>query len=80
MIFTTKISKQDLDRSNELQYAPCMFQEYVPKKTEFRVTIIGNVIRAAEIHSQKSEKTKHNWRQYDDFKKTPYEIALFQIK
>jgi glutathione synthase/RimK-type ligase-like ATP-grasp enzyme len=76
MIFTTKISKQDLERSKELQYAPCMFQEYIPKKTELRVTIIGDVIRTAEIHSQKSEKTKHDWRQYDDFEKTPYEIGV----
>ena len=76
MIFTNKISKQDLNRAHELQYAPCMFQEYVPKKTELRVTIIGNTIHTAEIHSQKSEKTKHDWRQYDNFEKTPYEIGI----
>jgi hypothetical protein len=40
------------------------------KKTEFRVTVIGNVLHAAEIHSQESEKTKHDWRLYDDFAKT----------
>ena len=72
MIFTTKITKEYLSRANMLRYAPCMFQEYIPKKTEFRVTIVGNVIHSAEIYSQKSEKTKHDWRHYDDFKKTPY--------
>lgn len=72
MIFTTKITKENLEEANTLKYAPCMFQEYIPKTTEFRVTIVGNVIRSAEIYSQKSEKTKHDWRHYDDFKKTPY--------
>lgn len=75
MIFTTKITKNDLKRSSELRYAPTLFQEYVPKKTEFRITIIGDILRIAEIHSQKSEKTKHDWRQYDDFKRTPYKRA-----
>lgn len=75
MIFTTKITKKDLERKDELRYAPCMFQEYIKKKTEFRVTIVGNTIRAAEIYSQMSSKTKHDWRQYDDFKITPYKEA-----
>lgn len=72
MIFSHKISKKDLEHSKELQYAPVMFQEYIPKKTEYRVTIIGDTIHSAEIHSQESEKTKYDWRNYDDFSKTPY--------
>ena len=72
MIFTTKITKNDLLRSKELQYAPTLFQEYIPKKTEFRITIVEDTLHVAEIYSQKSNKTKHDWRQYDDFKKTPY--------
>lgn len=72
MIFTTKMTKDDLKRKHDLCYAPCMFQEYIPKKTEFRITIIGNIVHAAEIYSQLSDKTKHDWRQYDDFAKTPY--------
>lgn len=75
MIFTTKIKKEDLQHANDLRNAPCMFQEYIQKKTEFRVTIVGNTIRAAEIYSQMSNKTKHDWRQYDDFEKTPYKEA-----
>ena len=69
MIFTTKIKDLDIQRKDEIRNAPSMFQEYVPKKTEFRTTIIGNVIHSVEIHSQKSTKTKHDWRNYDDFKK-----------
>lgn len=72
MIFTTKISKEDLKKIDDLRYAPCLFQEYIPKKTELRITIIGDTLHVAEIYSQKSEKTKHDWRNYDDFSKTPY--------
>jgi glutathione synthase/RimK-type ligase-like ATP-grasp enzyme len=49
-----------------------MFQEYIPKNTEFRVTIIGETICATEIHSQLSERTLHDWRRYDNFEKTLY--------
>jgi glutathione synthase/RimK-type ligase-like ATP-grasp enzyme len=80
MIFTTKITKEYLDKANTLRYAPCLFQEYIPKKTEFRVTIVGNELHSAEIHSQNSEKTKHDWRHYDDFKKTPYEQKVLPKK
>ena len=72
MIFTTKITQKDLENSDLLRQSPCVFQEYIPKKTEFRVTMIGKKIHAVEIHSQNSPKTKHDWRQYDDFQKTPY--------
>lgn len=72
MIFTTKIGKNELEKSDDLKYAPCMFQEYVKKKTELRITIVDEKIHAAEIFSQKSVKTKDDWRNYDDFQKTPY--------
>ena len=72
MIFTNKISKNNLEKLDNLKYSPTFFQEYIPKQTELRITIIGSKIHAVEIHSQKSEKTKDDWRHYDDFKKTPY--------
>ncbi|HZA70249.1 MAG TPA: hypothetical protein VE548_11175 [Nitrososphaeraceae archaeon] len=80
MIFTTKVTKEDLHYLNNLVYTPCMFQEYIPKKIKLRVTIIGDTIHAAEIHSQLSEKTKYDWRNYDDFKKTPYVKTKLPIK
>lgn len=72
MIFTTRIGEKELEKSDNLKYAPCMFQEYIPKKTEFRITVIGKKIHVAEIFSQQSKKTKDDWRNYDDFEKTPY--------
>ena len=45
--------------------APCLFQEYVPKKLELRVTVIGDEIFAAEIHSQEHAETSVDWRNFD---------------
>lgn len=72
MIFTNKISRDHLKNIENLRYAPSFFQEYISKKTEMRITMINSKIHAVEIHSQNSEKTKHDWRHYDDFDKTPY--------
>jgi glutathione synthase/RimK-type ligase-like ATP-grasp enzyme len=71
-ILTNKIIYKDIIDSEDLYYVPCLFQEYVPKKTEFRVTIIDKKVYVAEIYSQNSNKTFFDWRNYDDFNKTPY--------
>lgn len=36
---------------------PCHFQEYIPKQYELRVTVIGEHVFAAKIHSQDDERT-----------------------
>ncbi len=41
---------------------PAIFQEYINKRIEIRITIIGNNIFAAEIHSQEREDTKVDFR------------------
>lgn len=47
------------------QNTPIQFQAYVKKEIEIRLTIVGNKLFPCEIHSQKSERTKHDWRRYD---------------
>lgn len=42
--------------------APILFQEYVEKETEIRVTVIGGSVFAAEIDSQSSLEGKDDWR------------------
>lgn len=44
----------ELDAVGEL---PCHFQEYIPKQYELRVTVIGERVFAARIHSQDDERT-----------------------
>jgi glutathione synthase/RimK-type ligase-like ATP-grasp enzyme len=54
-----------MENIETLTQCPCQFQEYVPKEFEFRVIVVGCRVFAIEIHSQQSEKTKHDWRHYD---------------
>jgi glutathione synthase/RimK-type ligase-like ATP-grasp enzyme len=41
------------------------FQECVPKRSELRVTIIGDDIFVAELLSQDHARTQYDWRHYD---------------
>ena len=65
MIYTTPIREQDLALLDTIRLAPGFFQEYIPKRVELRVTIIGDDIFTAELHSQVHEETRHDWRHYD---------------
>jgi len=64
-VYAHKISLQDLEKINSVVYSPTFFQEYIPKSLEIRVTVVGKKIFSCEIHSQDSEKTREDWRQYD---------------
>lgn len=47
---------------NNLYFCPVIVQEYVPKKYEVRLTVIGNTLIATGIHSQRYEFSKIDWR------------------
>ncbi len=64
-VYAHKVEEKDLINLDEISYAPTMFQEYIPKSLEIRVTVIGERVFACEIHSQDSDKTKDDWRHYD---------------
>jgi hypothetical protein len=63
--YTELVSPRDLTHSRSIRHAPMIFQGYVPKKVELRVTVVGNQVFAAEIHSQSTNHTRHDWRRYD---------------
>jgi glutathione synthase/RimK-type ligase-like ATP-grasp enzyme len=69
--YTEVISKRDVGYAHTVRYCPIIFQAYVPKRVEVRITVVGREIFAAEIHSQASHHTRHDWRRYDFFE-TPY--------
>jgi glutathione synthase/RimK-type ligase-like ATP-grasp enzyme len=63
--YTEVVSRRDLGYADSVRYCPVLFQAYVPKKMELRVTVVGEQVFAAEIHSQESNHTRHDWRRYD---------------
>ncbi len=70
---TTVVTEADLDLLDSVRIAPCLFQQQIPKKVELRVTVIGDEIFAAQIHSQDNERTAVDWRHYDV--DIPYTVA-----
>lgn len=63
--YTTLINEAELSMFDTVHTVPCQFQEYIDKKIELRVTVIGNEVFGAEIHSQAHQSTSVDWRNYD---------------
>jgi hypothetical protein len=63
--YTQVVSKRDVGYAAALRYCPVIFQAYVPKRVELRITVVGKQVFAAEIHSQQANHTRHDWRRYD---------------
>jgi glutathione synthase/RimK-type ligase-like ATP-grasp enzyme len=62
LIFTSLVRDSQASQLEAVRYAPCIFQEYVPKRFDVRVTVFGAEVFATEIQSQASEDAKHDWR------------------
>ena len=64
--FTTRLTRHEALESVDLvSVAPTMFQEYIPKKFDLRVTVIGGAIYAVEIHSQEISDSIPDFRIVD---------------
>jgi hypothetical protein len=63
--YARPLRRRDLHNAAALRYAPMILQEYVPKRAELRVTVVGERVFAAEIDSQASRATQNDWRHYD---------------
>jgi hypothetical protein len=69
--YTEAVSKRHVGYAASLQYCPVIFQAYVAKQFELRVTVVGKRVFAAEIHSQLTNHTRYDWRRYD-LSRTPH--------
>jgi len=70
-LYTSPVTAADLAETASLQACPSIWQHYVTKQVEIRVTTFGHTVLAAEIHSQQSAISRHDWRRYD-LEHTPY--------
>jgi glutathione synthase/RimK-type ligase-like ATP-grasp enzyme len=59
---TTRITEQHEDALDAVAELPCFFQHYVAKRHELRVTVIGEDLFAARIHSQDDPRTATDLR------------------
>jgi hypothetical protein len=69
--YTQFVTPRDVAHFRSLTLSPVIFQAYVPKQVEIRATVVGERIFAAEIHSQATRRTRHDWRRYD-LRHTPH--------
>jgi glutathione synthase/RimK-type ligase-like ATP-grasp enzyme len=51
-VSTTVLTTAELADLEAVRVVPCQFQEYVPKRMELRVTVIGDEVFTAQIHSR----------------------------
>lgn len=63
--YTEVVSTRDIGYADGIRFCPMIFQAYVSKRVEVRVTVVGSELFAAEIASQTTHHTRHDWRHYD---------------
>ena len=71
--YTEPVSARDLCAFESLRFGPVVLQAWVPKRIELRVTVVGDHVFTAEIHSQDRARTRVDWRRYD-LARTPHRI------
>jgi len=62
LVFTNKVTSKDLEDIDQVRNTPCVFQKYIEKQLELRVTVVGDQIFSCAIHSQDQEQTIVDWR------------------
>ena len=65
MVYTTPVTREDLLSDTALAAAPAIYQAYVEKDHELRVTVVGDEVYACAIESQSTAGTAIDWRHYD---------------
>jgi glutathione synthase/RimK-type ligase-like ATP-grasp enzyme len=55
-MYTRSVTNQDLVRLTDLIYAPCILQEKLQKKSEMRVTVVGDRVFAARLNFHSNSK------------------------
>lgn len=63
-VSTTLITEEHMAHIDLVREVPCCFQKYVRKAYELRVTVIGEKLFAAKIHSQDDERTQIDFRDF----------------
>ena len=61
---TTRITAEHEAALDAVVELPCFFQHYVDKRYELRVTVIGDRVFAAAIHSQDDARTATDYRDF----------------
>jgi glutathione synthase/RimK-type ligase-like ATP-grasp enzyme len=64
-IYTSRVTRAQLSDDDAIHRVPCLFQEFLIKESDIRVTIIGELVFAVEIRSQDDPRGVVDWRRGD---------------
>ena len=62
LLFANKLKKEHLFDLTQFDLTPCIFQEFIEKEMDIRVTIVGDKVFSAFVDSQADPETKIDWR------------------
>lgn len=63
-VVTTPITPEKLHLLDSVRSVPCLFQEYIKKHSDLRVTVIGSEVFAVEIFLQEHEDDCAEWQDW----------------
>ncbi|MBB4920695.1 MvdC/MvdD family ATP grasp protein [Streptosporangium saharense] len=63
--YTTTLTRRHLTTRHRLAYAPVILQSRIDKAVELRITVVGDQVFTAEMHSQGSRMTRDDFRHYE---------------
>jgi MvdC family ATP-grasp ribosomal peptide maturase len=61
-VYTSRVTSRDLADLGLLRHSPMVFQEFIPKRRELRVVIVGNRLFAGAIQAEASARGQVDWR------------------
>ena len=78
LLYTNLVTVEQAAEFDLVKHSPSLFQPYISKKLELRVTVVGESVFAAEIHSQSVNDAKIDWRKVDSryIKHIPHQLPL----
>lgn len=69
VLYSNVVNKENFEKFKDgISLCPTILQQYIEKKLELRVTVVGNCIFTAAIHSQEDPSTLYDYRAGDTFK------------
>ncbi|MGE9313801.1 ATP-grasp domain-containing protein [Niabella sp. CJ426] len=65
LLFTNLIKEDDINSLEQYELTPVIYQKFIEKKLEYRVTVVEDDIFVASVNSQIHQKTVVDWRRGD---------------
>jgi hypothetical protein len=63
--YTELVEPWEIVEADAIRLGPVIFQQYVEKRLELRVTLVASRVFAAAIDSQAAQHSRIDWRRYD---------------